>query len=289
MKKKILILGSSGTLGRCLFNNLKKKNKYIVLHNGLIRRKFDLSYQFQIAKLLNKTKPDLIINCSAIINIDYCERYKKKSKKINVETLNHIFFLKKKLNLDFKLIQISTDQMYNRSNCLASSEKSKTYILNEYTKQKIECENLCNKNKALILRLNYFAYEKNNLFYWIVNSIKKNKKVYFFKDVYFNPLSLTSLSNIISQIAKKKIQGKFDGVYNLGSKDFISKSEFAIYINKKLKKYRFNNYNVVLSNKFFKTNRPKNMRMNTNKFEKIFRIKLPYIKKELNTYIRKVC
>ncbi len=81
-KKKILILGSSGTLGRCLFNSLKKKNKYIVLHNGLIRRKFDLSYQFQIAKLLNKTKPDLIINCSAIINIDYCERYKKKSKSL---------------------------------------------------------------------------------------------------------------------------------------------------------------------------------------------------------------
>ena len=94
----------------------------------MIRRKFDLSYQFQIAKLLNKTKPDLIINCSAIINIDYCERYKKKSKKINVETLNHIFLKKEKLNLDFELIQISTDQMYNRSNCLASSENPNLYI-----------------------------------------------------------------------------------------------------------------------------------------------------------------
>ena len=206
---------------------------------------------------------------------------------INVEALKHIFFIKKKLNLSFELIQISTDQMYNRPNNLASSEKSKTYIFNEYTKQKIECENICKKNKALILRLNYFAYEKNNLFFWIVNSIKKNKKINLFKDIYFNPLSLTSLSNIISQVAEKKLQGKFYGTYNLGSKDFMSKSEFGIYIIKKLKKYKFNNYNIVLSNKFFKTDRPKNMRMNTNKLKKIFKIKLPNIRKELNSYISK--
>ena len=288
MKKKILILGSSGTLGKSLYNFLKKKKQFIIINNGLAKRKFNLSVPSQISKLLSKIKPDLIINCSAIINIDYCERYKKKSREINVDALNHIFLLKKKLHLKFKLIQISTDQMYNRPKNLPSSEKSRTFIINEYTKQKIKCENICKKNKALILRLNYFAYDKKNLFYWIVNSIKKNKKMYLFNDIYFNPLSLTSLNKIIYKIANEKIQGKFKGIYNLGSKDFINKSEFAIYIIKKLKKYKFTNYNIVKSDKYFKTNRPQNMRMKTNKFEKIFRIKLPYIKKELNNYIKKI-
>lgn len=286
MKKKILILGSSGTLGNSLVKILKKK--YNVFHNGLIKRKINFNSKNKLAKLIKKTNPNLIINCAAIINLDYCEKNKKNTKKINVDLLKNIFLVKKKNKLNFKLIQISTDQMYNRKNNLPSRENSLTYIFNEYTKQKLQSEKICKKNRALILRLNFFSYEKKNFFHWICQSVLNNKKINLFKDIYFNPLSITSLTQIISTIVPIFLKNKVYGIYNLGSKDFISKSNFGVYIIKTLKRYKFTNYKLVKSDNFLKTKRPKNMRMNTSKFQNTFKIKLPSIKKELNMSIKKI-
>ena len=37
---------------------------------------------------------------------------------------------------------------------------------------------------------------KKSLSDWIINSLKNKKKIYVFKDIYFNPISLLTLSKI---------------------------------------------------------------------------------------------
>ena len=59
---KVLILGSSGLLGKYLFYELKKNKKISVYNTGLNKRKFDLTKKKQLKKLLVSKKPDLIIN-----------------------------------------------------------------------------------------------------------------------------------------------------------------------------------------------------------------------------------
>ena len=46
------------------------------------------------------------------------------------------------------------------------------------------------------------------------------------------------------------------------------------------------NYQVVESCNFLKIKRSANMGMDTNKFQKIFKIKLPYIKNDINKYLK---
>ena len=72
----------------------------------------------------------------------------------------------------------------------------------------------------------------------------------------------------------------FTGTFNIGSKQFISKSDFAIYFAKKCKIYN-NNYALKNVNSCLKIKRSKNMIMDVNKFEKRFKIKLPKIKDEI--------
>ncbi len=288
---KVLILGSSGLLGKYLFSELKKNKKITVYNTGLNKRKFDLTKKKQLKKLLVSKKPDLIINTVALTDVDKCEKKTKYSRKINFEIIKNIFFFKKSENLNFNLIQISTDQLYNCKNTKGNTEKSKIYLLNNYSKHKRMSELICINNKSLVFRTNFFgrSLSKNKSFSdWAINSFKSKKKIYLFNDVYINPLRLNTIVKILSIIIKKK-QFTFNGIYNLGSKNKISKKEFAILFAKKMKVFH-NNYDSININKMLKVKRPTNMFMNVDKFEKKFNIILPSIKgeiiKEIKNYQR---
>ena len=278
----ILILGSSGLLGRELFEFLKSCKKINVTHNGLKSRKLNINNKFNLKKIIFDSNPSLIINASGGTNIDYCEKYKKNSYRINVSTVTNIFKIKKKFKLKFFFIQFSTDQIYDSKRNIPNKENSQLKINNEYSKQKSILEKICQKNKSLILRTNFFGknYNKKESFSdWIFKSFNKNKQFYLFNDVYFNPLRINTVCKIIKNIILKK-KFKIEGIYNLGSKGFISKSNFAVFFAKKVKVYR-KNYLLKKINSMLKVKRSRNMVMNIKKFENKFNIKLPKIKNEI--------
>lgn len=280
---KILVLGSSGLLGSTIYHSLKKIHTMKVSHNGIKRRKYDLTKITNIKSLLTSNKFDIIINCAAYTNIDYIEKNKLVTNKININLLRNIFFLKKKYNLRFNLIHFSTDQMYNFRN-IYHDEKSKIKCLNYYTTQKIKSEKICLKNKSLIFRTNFFGKKNkstSNLTDWLFKSFtQQNKKFYLFDDIYFSPIYVKSLADIICKIIKKK-KYKLTGVFNLGSKNGMSKKEFASIFAKKLKIYDKKKFLTSKSNAFFKVKRTKFMMMNVNKFEKFFLIKTKFLKSEI--------
>jgi len=279
----ILILGSSGLLGRELFEFLKSYKKINIFHNGLKSRKFNINNKSNLKKLICESNPSLIINASGISSIDFCEEDKKNSYKTNVAAVQNIFQIKKKFKLNFFFIQFSTDQLYNNNRTVPNRENDKTYINNEYSKQKLAVEKICLKNKSLILRTNFFGknYKKKQSFSdWVFKSFSKNKEFYLFNDVYFNPLRIYTICKIIKIIIFRN-KFKIKGIYNLGSRDFISKSNFAIYFAKKIRIYR-KNYLLKKINCILKVKRSTNMIMNVKKFENKFNLKLPRIKTEIN-------
>jgi dTDP-4-dehydrorhamnose reductase len=181
----------------------------------------------------------------------------------------------------FFFFQFSTDQIYDSKKIIPNKENCKLRINNEYSKQKIDLEKICNKNKSTIFRINFFGknYKRKSITDWIFYSFKKKKKINLFKNVYFNPIRIDTLCKIIKNIIFNK-KYHFTGTFNIGSKQFISKSDFAIYFAKKCKIYN-NNYALKNVNSCLKIKRSKNMIMDVNKFEKRFKIKLPKIKDEI--------
>lgn len=279
----ILILGSSGLLGNKIYYFLKKRGLNVV-HNGLKKRKLDI-INLNNLKILFNNQPDLIINCAAITNIEKCEKFFKETSKINIDLGNNIFFLKKKLNLNFSVIFFSTDQVYESKKF--SKENSKLTTYNNYSYQKLKAEKIYTKNKSIIFRTNFFGkgtVSNKSFSDWLYNSFKSNKKFFLFKDIIFNPLRIYTICNIIYNIIKKKKLNN-NGIYNLGSKGKISKSNFGIFFAKKLKIY--NNKEIICnSSEILKVKRPRNMTMNIKKFEKKFNFKLPSIEREIINEIK---
>ena len=80
---------------------------------------------------------------------------------------------------------------------------------------------------------------------------------------------------------------KKNGIFNLGSINKISKSNFIIAVAKKNKfklNYKLENYN---NSKKSVIKRPLNMSMNTKKFQKSIKIKLPKIEDEIKKLLIK--
>lgn len=284
----ILILGSSGLLGRKLHDFLKSYKQIKIFHNGLRSRKFNITNKHELKKLIIKSIPTIIINASGITNIDYCEREIKFSYRLNVDAVRNIFRLKKQFKLKFFFIQFSTDQIYDSKKIIPNKESFKIKINNEYSKQKSILEKICLKNKCLILRTNFFGKNykhKQSFTDWIFNSFNKKNKFYLFKDVYFNPLRIDTVCKIIKNIIVKN-KFKVEGIYNLGSRGFMSKSNFAIYFAKKIKIYK-KNYLLKKINSVLKVKRSKNMIMDVRKFENKFNIKLPKIQSEIISETKK--
>jgi dTDP-4-dehydrorhamnose reductase len=281
----ILILGSSGLLGRELFEFLKSYKKIKIIHNGLEKRKFNINNKSKLKKLILDSNPSLIINASGMTNIDSCEKDKNYSYKINVSTVKNIFKIKKKFELNFFFIQFSTDQLYDNNRKVSNKESEKTYINNEYTKQKLAVEKICLRENATIFRTNFFGRSKykNSFDQWVFKSFVSKKNFFLFIDQYFSPLRIKTICKIIKHIIIRKKYVK--GIFNLGSNNGLSKIEFSkIFAKKKL---IYNNYFIPAEiNIICDVKRSKNMLLNVKKFEKIFQIKLPKLLNEINSEIK---
>lgn len=276
---KILILGSSGLLGSYLFNFLKKN--FQVFNNGLKKRKINLLNTSELKYFLLRIKPDVIINCTANTNLDNCEKKRKDAYDTNYKTLRNVVNLSKKYDIKSKIIQISTDQFYNNKNHKLNRENV-NWIPNYYCKTKYLAEKFCIKNKVVVLRTNFFgkSNSKNKSFSdWIFKSFKSQKMFNLFHDVHFSPLNLLTLSKMIKKVV---INIKdINGIYNVGSRDCVSKKEFAIKFAKSCKIYK-KNYQSISSKGIFITKRPNFMCMNIEKFEKKFKIKMPSVYNQIS-------
>lgn len=277
--KKILITGSSGLLGLRLVKYFKKKKYKIKKFKR--NKKRDLS-KFQFCnKYLNENKFDTIINLSAITDIDFCEKNKLFSKKVNYQIVRNICRVIKKNQLSTYLVQISTDQFYNN---LKTNNESNNNCKNFYTKTKLFAEKECKKINSIVLRTNFAGRSLNNkrnsFSDWIYKNLKNKKIINLADDIQFSPLSIKSLYDILNTILTRRVNGK----YNIGSKIGFSKYKFGIKFakilnldQKLIKKVAYNDIN-------FFAKRNKDMRMKVNKFEKKFNLLLP----NLNNEIKKI-
>ena len=273
----ILILGTSGRLGSSLYKTLKVDHK--IFHTGLNRRKIDLTNFKKLENLIKKINPKLIINCIAKTDIDFCEKYKAKSNLININIVKNITTIKKKLNMNFKLLHFSTDHMYDNKK-IKNKENSKNTINNHYTKQKILSEKIALNNDAIVFRINFFGFSRSKYVTftgWLISKLEKKEKLTLFDNVHFNPISLKSLCRLTSKLIKNKNFFLINGIYNLGSKNSITKKNFAL---KFLSKYNFEHVTEKVEN-VCKVKRSKFMQMDVSKFEKQFKLKLPLVEDEI--------
>ena len=277
-----LLIGSNGLLGSSIKSKLNLKKVMCVARTNSDYN-VDLKYLKKFKKIFDKYEFKNVINCAAITNLSKCEKEKKKTKKINLELPILLNNLSKKMK--FNLIHISTDQVYCKGKSNKFKETDKISFLNYYSKTKFLAEKiLMNNKKSLIIRTNFTGFKKNlnkTFVGWLLDSIKRKKKISLFNDFYVSTIDVNFCSKVIIKLIKKKAKG----IYNIGSRKSISKERFAIlFANKMGKKL---NYNSVSSTKS-DIKRPKNITMDTSKIERKLKILMPYPVAVINNLIKEL-
>ncbi len=271
---KVVILGSSGLLGLNLCLILKNKYKiYPIINRKKIQIKklktkyLNLSKKDQIEKYLNKVKPQFLINCVALSDVEKCEKLKNMTFQINTKLAIDIAKICKKQSIHYTFI--SSDHLFSgRKKFYVESDKVRP--LNNYAKSKVLAEKgiLKNCNKFLILRTNFFGFGpkfRNSLLDRIFNNFKSNRDVNLFYDVCYSPIFINQLIQIIDILLQKKISG----IYNITGNTRLTKYQFG---KKILNKFNFNKNllkKLYLKEINSKVIRPKDMSLSNKKIKKI--------------------
>ncbi len=229
--------------------------------------------------IIKKIKPDIIINLIASTNVDECESNPKLAKIANtliVENIKNSISLN---NQNIYLIHISTDQVYSGP---GPHFENNPNPINIYAKTKLAGESKLQGTNSIILRTNFIGRSridhKISFADWIVNSLRSGKEINVFSDIKFNPLHTSTLCGEISKI----INVQKTGIYNLGTKDFISKSELAYSLSKYLSLDTGLLNNCKSSDiKIFKAKRNSDMTMDIQKYTAEFNFDVPYIDDEI--------
>jgi len=191
----------------------------------------DLNSHGAVEKLITSEKPDCILNCAAVANIDVCEK-----EPLLAEEMNSL--LPKRLaavagTLGIKIIHISTDAVFDGIRG-GYSETDAPSPVNVYGRTKLAGENgvLTINPKAIVARVNFFGWSlsgKRSLAEWFYNNLKNNNKISGFTDIYFCPVLVNILCDTLARLAESGTSG----VYHVVGGEAISKYDFGIKLAEK--------------------------------------------------------
>jgi dTDP-4-dehydrorhamnose reductase len=279
---RILVLGSSGRAGGYLLPHLLSC-EYEVF--GLSRREgddfhADLTDLDQVSLVLNKVRPDTIVNLAAQTNIDECEKFPQNAYLANVKIVENLVRWIENNGNSCHLVQLSTDHIYDSP---GPHKEDDIALINYYGFSKYAGELVAEKVNSTILRTNFFGRiqspDKSSFSDWLVDSLIKRKAITVFDDVYFSPLSLQHLSKLLELVILKRQKGTF----NLGSKEGMSKADFAFKLAEVLGLPIENMSRGGVAEVNLVARRAKDMRMDSSVFEKVFEVELPKLTQEIES------
>ena len=206
---KVLITGAEGQLGKTL---IKKKpveifNKEIRLIY-LSKKELDLSNELSCKELIKKYSPDWVINCGAYTSVDKAESQKEIANAVNSKGP---YYLAKYLKeIKGKLIQISTDFVFNGESNKAYEIDHPIKPINAYGESKAQAERYLTKKEynfenIYIIRTSWvIGNVGKNFFLTMLKLISEKKIIKVVNDQIGCITSLDNLAKVCWEIIKLK-------------------------------------------------------------------------------------
>lgn len=282
---RIMIVGCTGMLGTSIMLAETSHQLFGTYVGEKPRSKktyeMDITNPTQVIKIVEKTKPDAIINTAAITSVDLCEEKPDLARNLHIEGTRNLVDIARKKDLYF--LYISTDSVFdgNRGNY---TEQDDVSPLNVYaqTKYEGELEALAYDN-ASVARTNIYGLNwlpKESIAEWILHSLQQKKEITLFEDVSFTPI----LTNFFAEILLKMIENKVTGLFHVAGTESITKLDFGLKIAsiyglpsdciKPISISRFN----------FKAPRPLNPTLDCTKIQETLGMDLMDVEQSLNLF-----
>jgi dTDP-4-dehydrorhamnose reductase len=234
--KSVYITGIAGMLGSNLAYLLRDRYRVfgVDLHPITIYHVtesiFSVMDTGQLRQDLILNQVDTVIHCAALVDVDGCEANPEYAEQINYILTRDITNICESLHI--KLIFISTDAVFDGKADYLYRETDTPNPVSVYGKTKLKAEEAVLAGKDnLVVRTNIYGFNYRDKFSfgeWILNSLQNNMPLSMFYDLYFSPLMVNELAELLDQCMEKELCG----LYHACSTGSISKYDIAKAISK---------------------------------------------------------
>ena len=235
---KILVTGSNGLLGQKLTELLEKDQPVELIATAarpaalpVNSGKFellDITDPTAVDNVVDRYKPDVIINTAAMTQVDHCETQREACWKANVDAVQYLVNASRRNHCH--LIHVSTDFIFDGTQEMLD-ESAVPKPVNFYGESKLAGEKVVIDSDiswCIIRTVLVFGVTKDmsrsNIVLWVKKSLEEGKTIQVVNDQWRTPTLAEDLAQGCYLAARKKATG----IYNISGKDYLSPYDIAI-------------------------------------------------------------
>lgn len=230
-KKKILVTGSTGQIGRSI---AAIKDNYPAYQYYLLdRQAIDIGNAEQCIKVIQQIRPDYVINTAAYTAVDQAEDEIEQAMRVNCHALGYI--CDALTYVGGRLIHFSSDYVYGGTASSPISENAPTRPISIYGRSKLYGDQLAISSAipTCILRTSWvYSPYGHNFVKTMLRLSTSHKELTVVNDQRGSPTYAPDLAqaamDIITQIDRGSVELKaFDGVYHCTNQGDCTWYDFA--------------------------------------------------------------
>ena len=220
--RRIIVVGANGRLGAAL----AREYQGVFSVKAFARSQLDLGKLDQVRSTLSETEFDLLINCAALTNVDYCESHSDEAFLINAQGPRLIAEICAEKSA--RLIHFSTDYVFDGKQNAPYTEKDTPVPLSVYGESKLAGERSVLEVSAnnLVVRLSWvFGPDKPSFIDQIIQRARENETVTAVADKFSSPSYTIDVANWLRLAWENDAQG----ILHLANSGACSWREWAQY------------------------------------------------------------
>lgn len=237
--KRVLITGGTGLLGVAIQQSaptdVEGFSVYFPERSLPVPLPFtalatDVTDRKQMQSIFELVKPDVVIHTAAIGSVDFAEKNREETKKVNVGGTEVVTALCQIFKS--RLIYISSNAVFDGRTPFYS-EAAPVNPINYYGQLKVEAENIVRESSlswAIVRPILLYGWpypgERDNPVVWWVRSLENGKPIKVVDNVFNKPLPAWSCAEVVWEI----IRQHRTGIYHAAGRDHLSLYQFALQV-----------------------------------------------------------
>lgn len=211
--KKILVTGCNGQLGRAIQKEYGDSVEFILTDvvEGEKISPLNIMDLDEVLGFVEKTQPDVIINCAAATNVDGCEKDWDFAYKLNALGPRNLAIAATKV--DAKLVHVSTDYVFPGNATQPITEFDQPGPISAYGKTKYEGEKFVQQfaKKFFIVRTAWLYGDGKNFVKTMLSLAETRDELSVVCDQLGSPTSAKELAKMIHHLEPTDNYGIFHG------------------------------------------------------------------------------
>lgn len=216
---KVMVAGSSGMLGRQLMSVLGERGI------GFDLPAFDVTDRQLVVRVVGSVKPDVILNVSAITDVDFCEKNPVAAERVHCTGVRNL------ASTGVRLVTVSTDQVFSRGNGRYLVESDPPSPANVYALTKLQGERVALESHENTVVRTSWLFGSRGLLPWIVRRLLDRGTVNAVTDQTSCITSVESLADALAGIA---VDRECTGLYHCVNKGAITPYDLACAVRDRI-------------------------------------------------------